>query len=119
MTAHCDQLAKFTYLTAPFPTEQNAPEGRMWWTPTKLDGGGWDYGGVDETLSLVRDAERAAGAPFDGVLGFSQGAGLASLLIALSEKRQRATRRSARSASESSAAASRSAPPTCPSTPRS
>ena len=87
VTAHCDQLAKFTYLTAPFPTEQNAPEGRMWWTPTKLDGGGWDYGGVDETLSLVRDAERAAGAPFDGVLGFSQGAGLASLLIALSEKR--------------------------------
>ena len=83
VTAHCEPLAKFTYLTAPFPTEQNAPEGRMWWTPTKLDGGGWDYGGVDETLSLVRDAERAAGAPFDGVLGFSQGAGLASLLIAL------------------------------------
>ena len=60
--AHCDPLAKFTYLAAPFPTEQNAPEGRMWWTPTELGGGGWDYGGVDETLSLVRDAERPAGA---------------------------------------------------------
>ena len=84
--AHCEPLgARFTYLTAPFATEQNAPEGRMWWTPTKLEGGGWDYGGVDETLRAVRDAQRASG-PFDGVLGFSQGAGLASLLVALHEK---------------------------------
>ena len=85
VTAHCDQLAKFTYLTAPFPTEQNAPEGRMWWTPTKLDGGGWDYGGVDETLSLVRDAERAAGAPFDGVMGFSQGGSMAAMIVAMQQ----------------------------------
>ncbi len=73
---------------------------REWWNAEKLPGGdGYDYRGVDASVAAVDDALRAAadrGEPFDGLLGFSQGAGLAHVVMCLAGEREAAAEESAR-----------------------
>jgi predicted esterase len=84
---------RLTFVDAPLPTEQNAPHGRAWWRAAQLDSGSWEYHEVDKGLKVVNDADAAeratTGSGFDGLLGFSQGASLTSLLTALISERQR------------------------------
>jgi predicted esterase len=49
-----------------------------WWLPKILPCGGWEYRGVGQSLDAVYDA-----GSFDGVLGFSQGAAMASLVASI------------------------------------
>eukprot|EP00962_Isochrysis_galbana_P017390 scaffold5005_cov98-Isochrysis_galbana.AAC.4 len=90
--------ASFTFLDAPHTIERHpmVPRAllddgpaRAWWLPTQRADRRWDFDGVDESIELVRLVQAAevarCGAPFDALLGFSQGAGLASLLVALQE----------------------------------
>ena len=64
-------------------------QGASWWLPTRTADGRWNYEGVDAALEVVSEAnaaqKRRAGSGFAGVLGFSQGGALASLLVALRE----------------------------------
>eukprot|EP00967_Tisochrysis_lutea_P105393 scaffold160644_cov30-Tisochrysis_lutea.AAC.1 len=54
-----------------------------WWRPSQRADGRWEFAGIGEGLKLLSDTlERHEEAPFDGVLGFSQGAGLLSLFVA-------------------------------------
>lgn len=43
--------------------------------------------GLDESVTVVREAVKASG-PFDGILGFSQGAAFVAMLCSLQEKKQ-------------------------------
>lgn len=73
-----DSVASFY---ARFPGARPQPPHRTWW---RASDNGEVYGGWEETLALVRDlAERHA--PL-GVLGFSQGAMLATLVAALAAR---------------------------------
>ena len=64
-------------------------QGCSWWLPTRYAAGNWHYDGVEESLRIVSEANMAEkskhGNGFAGVLGFSQGGALASLLVALRE----------------------------------
>jgi hypothetical protein len=51
-----------------------------WWNKEEKG----TYAGLEKTLAYLRRIDRAHG-PFDGVLGFSQGAGLAAICCALKE----------------------------------
>ena len=67
--------------SAPFPLPAS-PSGRTWWfnsahDPTR----GGEYQGLDTSRALLLALQSAQG-PFDGVLGFSQGAVLAHQLLA-------------------------------------
>jgi predicted esterase len=90
--------ASFTFLDAPHIIERHpmVPQAllddgpaRAWWLPTQRVDRRWDFAGVDESIEHVCLAQAAevarCDAPFDALLGFSQGAGLASLLVALQE----------------------------------
>jgi len=99
VTAALEPHVSFSFLDAPHEMERHpmvAPEllddattARAWWRPTQRADRLWEFDGVDESLACVHRAQAAeverCGAPYDGVLGFSQGAGLASLLVALQE----------------------------------
>lgn len=83
-------VADFVFVDAPFPAtaafleaseERGAALG--WWSWEEAERArtpsSFAYRGVEQALDRVRDAVAAEG-PFDGVLGFSQGATLAALL---------------------------------------
>ncbi|GAB4813758.1 hypothetical protein N2152v2_000804 [Parachlorella kessleri] len=54
-----------------------------WWNAHKDEAGeGWLYEGYEKTITLLQDVVRLHG-PFDGVMGFSQGAAVASLLAGM------------------------------------
>ena len=67
-----------------------APDACCWWTANKDEDRKWVYDGVEAALERVRQAEAdiiaSTGEGFSGVLGFSQGAALASLIAALHGK---------------------------------
>ena len=69
------------------PTDDNPFDGPWfeWWDAVRTRDG-WRYDGADETLALVARL-LATGAPYDGVLGFSQGCILASIVLRMVEAR--------------------------------
>ena len=84
VAAACPQ-AEFVYLEAPHVVPSAmipGREGRAWWRPSKNADGQWEFDGVDETLEVVR-SRVASGPAIHAVMGFSQGAALASLLAGL------------------------------------
>ncbi|KAJ1452874.1 serine hydrolase FSH [Pelagophyceae sp. CCMP2097] len=92
VTRALDDVAEFTFLDAPHEIEPSPAfsgvdlrglAARAWWRPAKV-AHGWLYDGVEESVDAV--ARRHAEMPFDGLLGYSQGAALVSLLAALSAR---------------------------------
>ena len=77
--------AEFVYLDAPHVVPSTmipGKEGRAWWRPSKNAEGQWEFDGVDDSLEVVRRCVSADPA-ITAVMGFSQGATLASLLAGL------------------------------------
>ncbi|KAH9067735.1 FSH1-domain-containing protein [Lactarius vividus] len=81
LTGHGTSLDAFGAAEASTTSEDPALKPRGWWrtdpTRTRTDG-------LEESLAYLRDILRTQ--RFEGVLGFSQGAGLAALLAALLER---------------------------------
>ena len=82
-------LCEFTFMDAPhlatgeIPADVASffePPYREWWNANEVDGR-IEYVGLDESLAAIDDFAAQHG-PFDGVLGFSQGATLTGLLAA-------------------------------------
>jgi predicted esterase len=98
VTSALEPHASFTFLDAPHTIARHPMvpisllgdgDARAWWVPTQRADRRWDFAGVDESIEHVRLAQvtevARIGSPFDALLGFSQGAGLASLLVALQQ----------------------------------
>lgn len=84
VTAECAGV-EFTFLDGPHevPSRMNpGATGRAWWLPQRNTAGSWEFDGVDDALEAVRAAV-AAEPDIGAVVGFSQGAALASLLAGL------------------------------------
>jgi pimeloyl-ACP methyl ester carboxylesterase len=78
-------LAECVFIDAPHRTKE-ALGGGCWWHPShsEPEAGGskrWVYDGWEQSLELLRHVDATQG-PFDGVLGFSQGACATSALAA-------------------------------------
>lgn len=74
---------EFTFLDGPHEVPslmKPGKTGRAWWLPRRNSDKQWEFDGVDAALEAVRSA---AGPDVQAVLGFSQGAALASLIAAL------------------------------------
>ena len=92
VTAPLQAHATFSFIDAPFvvPKREDLPakmlageSARGWWKPHRdAQTNRWIFEGVDDALSSLRAADAQHGG-FDCVLGFSQGAALASLAVAL------------------------------------
>ncbi|XP_035440726.2 esterase OVCA2 [Spodoptera frugiperda] len=90
-----DKYAYLTYITAPHAVADTTGGGdqdpRTWWYNTEDNSysgkclGGPAYG-FEETLQTIKTGMDNLG-PFDGLLGFSQGACLVGLLAAMQQKR--------------------------------
>ncbi|KAL7417473.1 serine hydrolase FSH [Mrakia frigida] len=79
-------LADFDSTAASTPEEQtpeNTP--RSWWEAGS-DGMNMTYVGFDETVQYLREVLDKDEKGFDGVFGFSQGAGMAAILASILEK---------------------------------
>eukprot|EP01132_Coremiostelium_polycephalum_P010106 gene10106-12395_t len=72
-------IADFVYIDAPHIVDESKGTA-SWWRAT---GDGKEYKGWETTIDYLRDIFITKG-PFDGVLGFSQGAVLCSLLCSIS-----------------------------------
>lgn len=74
---------EFTFLDGPHevPSWKPGKTGRAWWLPRRNSDQQWEFDGVDAALEAVSAA--AAGGDVHAVLGFSQGAALASLIAGL------------------------------------
>ncbi|EGC34127.1 hypothetical protein DICPUDRAFT_98320 [Dictyostelium purpureum] len=72
-------IAELVYVDAPHIVDETKGSA-SWWRASK---DGKEYRGWEQTLEYLRSVFEKQG-PFDGVLGFSQGAVLASLLCSLS-----------------------------------
>lgn len=94
---HVAKYAEFVFITAPHvaaslePNGQTVDEQRSWWS-NKDDGtfkgtnkGGPAFG-FQQSLQLVEEAWKTQG-PFQGLLGFSQGACFVGLICGLSRKK--------------------------------
>ncbi|KAK9765394.1 Ovarian cancer-associated protein 2, variant 2 [Basidiobolus ranarum] len=94
-----NDLAELVYIDAPFevepfdsPEKEDEPDKEQpkiygWFTPIVAEDGTKKYmQGVDESIEYVENYLKTQG-PFDGILGFSQGAGLLSLLCARQTKK--------------------------------
>ncbi|KAL4421601.1 hypothetical protein ABPG75_010892 [Micractinium tetrahymenae] len=53
-----------------------------WWNANRDESGRWTYAGWQRAVAQVEDAMRLHG-PFDGVMGFSQGGAMASLVVGM------------------------------------
>jgi uncharacterized protein (DUF924 family)/Ran GTPase-activating protein (RanGAP) involved in mRNA processing and transport len=73
------QTAELVFADAP---HAGGAGGRAWWDAVTDSEGGMRYVGLGASLAHLQDFVASAG-PFDGVLGFSQGACLAAILAAL------------------------------------
>ncbi|ORX90483.1 FSH1-domain-containing protein [Basidiobolus meristosporus CBS 931.73] len=96
-----NDLAELVYIDAPFEvepfdspekeedsSEKEQPKIYGWFTPITAEDGTKKYcQGVDESIEYVENYMKTHG-PFDGLLGFSQGAGLVSLLCARQTKNE-------------------------------
>lgn len=76
---HIRELAELVFVDAPHAAREPAG-GCAWWHP-ELISKGWVYHGWDETLEFLVGFESTQG-PFQGLLGFSQGAAVTSALAA-------------------------------------
>jgi predicted esterase len=92
VTERLSHRARFEFVDGPFTVPQMmdpSKTGCSWWIPKRDGAGDWEYEGVDaalETLAAANRAETARhGHGFAGLLGFSQGGALASLVLALRE----------------------------------
>lgn len=96
LASHLKGVVRFKYLQGPHvvPRRADLPDGfaagadvRGWWNVRKDAAGGWCYDGVDESLQAIADAQAEAAAEdgigFRGILGFSQGGSLATLVAGL------------------------------------
>lgn len=84
-------LCQFTFMDAPHPASGNIPPDVAsffeppyfeWWNAMKDENGVLEYVGLDVSFASV-DAFVAEHGPFDGVLGFSQGATMTGMLAAM------------------------------------
>eukprot|EP00300_Choanocystis_sp_HF-7_P026679 c3037_g1_i1.p1 GENE.c3037_g1_i1~~c3037_g1_i1.p1 ORF type:complete len:227 (+),score=34.00 c3037_g1_i1:80-682(+) len=75
-------ISSFHFLDGPLQAEGKAEGQRAWWELVKHDDNDFTYEGIEKSLELITQTYATHG-PFDGVLGFSQGAGLAGLLLAM------------------------------------
>lgn len=84
-------VAELVFINAPYTLEK--PEGmeafdsdadipRTWWKTGEIVNGVAPYHGVQESIDYIFKIWKEQG-PFDGILGFSQGAGMAGLLCAM------------------------------------
>lgn len=95
LTERVGGRASFHFHNAPFPVPSvvdPSKQGFSWWHANRDQNGEWTYDGVDSTLQAVAEMnemeKRRAGVGFAGVLGFSQGGALASLLVGLNENQE-------------------------------
>ncbi|EAL72836.1 DUF341 family protein [Dictyostelium discoideum AX4] len=72
-------IAEFIYVDAPHMVDESKGSS-SWWRASK---DGKEYRGWEQTLDYLRNVFETQG-PFDGVIGFSQGAVLASLICSIS-----------------------------------
>ena len=75
---------EFTFLDGPHEVPslmRPGKKGRAWWLPRRNSDQQWEFDGVDAALETVSAA--AAAGDVQAVLGFSQGAALASLIAGL------------------------------------
>lgn len=93
LTQRLELRAHFHFQDAPFAVPSMADpssQGFAWWKPRRDAVSDWHYDGVEESLQLLSEANAAekkrSGSGFAGVLGFSQGGALASLLVGLRER---------------------------------
>lgn len=77
VAAAVEPYAQFTFVNGPF----SAPPGHAWWDANTADGV-TTYDGWPKSRSYLHTVFKEQG-PFDGILGFSQGAILSSVLVAL------------------------------------
>ncbi|EFA83197.1 DUF341 family protein [Heterostelium album PN500] len=74
-----DDIAEFVYVDAPHVIDETKGTS-SWW---RVSGDGKEYKGWEQTLDYLRNIFIKKG-PFDGIMGFSQGAVLSSLLCSIS-----------------------------------
>lgn len=80
--------AEFVYVTAPhtaqplFDSQEEDPEGRAWWNTKTPD----VWQDIQQSIEVLGGEIEEQG-PFDGLLGFSQGAGMAAILLAQQPRR--------------------------------
>jgi len=81
-------LLDIVFIDAPNPASGPVPDDVApffpepyfeWWNAHKKSDGSWTYENAHVSLSLLEDVFKLHG-PFDGVMGFSQGAGMAALI---------------------------------------
>eukprot|EP00301_Raphidiophrys_heterophryoidea_P025510 c8577_g1_i2.p1 GENE.c8577_g1_i2~~c8577_g1_i2.p1 ORF type:complete len:212 (-),score=64.75 c8577_g1_i2:246-881(-) len=87
---HTKDFVEFIFVSAPLAsdTAKDPARDRAWWVAQKDHSGrNWVYAGVAETVEFLKKIDKEQG-PFDGVLGFSQGAALASALSAWQHNQQ-------------------------------
>lgn len=80
-------IAEHSFLDAPFDVPDHNVSGRAWFLPERDTNGEWLYRGWEQTLDALAAMDAREG-PFDGVMGFSQGASVASALSALATRGQ-------------------------------
>ena len=82
-------LAEYTFVTAPLIVDDNGKERGWWFSRTDNTFDAQEQSGVsiglDESLRVVSEAVEKDG-PFDGILGFSQGASFVALILQLGHK---------------------------------
>ncbi|PLB34259.1 alpha/beta hydrolase [Aspergillus candidus] len=84
---------EFYYPTAPFALEPSGPSSKLrdqhgqwaWWQSEYIDG---VYPGLETGLETLAAVIKDAG-PFDGAIGFSQGAAIAAMVASLLEENRR------------------------------
>lgn len=106
-----ENVAEVTFIDAPNKASGPIPEDVAssfpnmdyfeWWNAEKDSAGRWRYENAQESLDKVDEISKQCG-PFDGIMGFSQGAALAALLAGMQQRSQK---------SESVAAVLASQPP--------
>lgn len=84
-------VVEFVFVNAPHPASGLIPQDVVtvfdgpyyeYWNANQDSQGVWHYDGLPHTIAFYNDYLRLHG-PFDGVMGFSQGGAMASLLVAL------------------------------------
>ena len=87
-------LIDITFVDAPNPASGPIPEDVAsffpppyyeWWNASRTPDGTWSYEHADTSLTFINDIVKLHG-PFDGLMGFSQGAAVASLLAGMQKQ---------------------------------